>query len=145
MYFYFKIGYLKMNPTILNFIQKQAATRQELLKSIHSLLLESDKTVEPFVEKMMGKEMLIYKAKGHMKYGLSSVKNYMSLHVMPIYGIAPLHAKYKSLLHKATFQKGCINFNSADEMPAEVLKQLFMDCSSIDLQKLWEQQRGGRK
>ena len=134
-----------MNPTILNFIQKQAATRQELLKSIHSLLLESDKSIEPFVAKMMGKEMLIYKAKGHMKYGLSSVKNYMSLHVMPIYGIAPLHAKYKSLLHKATFQKGCINFTCAEEVPVDQLKQLFKECSTIDLQKVKEQYLKGKK
>jgi hypothetical protein len=32
---------------------------------------------------MMGKEMIVYSARGIFKYGLSSMKNYMSLHVMP--------------------------------------------------------------
>jgi len=56
--------------------------------------------------------MIVYNAPGIFKYGLSSVKNYMSLHVLPIYGSASLHSKYKALLLNANFQKGCINFKN---------------------------------
>ncbi len=82
---------------------------------------------------MMGKEMIIYNAPGTFKYGLSSVKNYMSLHVLPMYGSPIIYEKYKGLLKEASFQKGCINFKSKDEMPLKIVKDLITDCSKIDL------------
>jgi len=93
----------------------------------------------------MGKEMIIYKDRGMMKYALASVTNYMSLHVLPIYGSPVLHAKYKALLPQASFQKGCINFSTAAEMPLEVIKQLITDCAKIDLVKIREDQLAERK
>jgi hypothetical protein len=81
----------------------------------------------------MGKEMIVYKAPGIFKYGLSGLQNYMSLHVMPIYGSATLYSKYKNLLRKAKFQKGCINFKNEEEMPLEIVRQLMADCAKIDL------------
>jgi len=86
----------------------------------------------------MGKEMIVYKGNGLMKYGLASVKNYMSLHVMPIYGSIKLHSKYKALLNKANFQKGCINFDNEDKMPLDIVQQLIVDCSLLDLAKIKE-------
>ena len=73
-----------------------------------------------------------------MKYGLAGTKNYMSLHLLPIYGSKTLHAKYQSLLQKASFQKGCINFNDEDEMPLNIVRELIADCSVIDLVKIRE-------
>jgi hypothetical protein len=87
---------------------------------------------------MMGKEMIIYNAPGSFKYGLSSVKNYMSLHVLPMYGSTILYNKYKVLLKEANFQKGCINFKNKDEMPLKIVKDLIADCSKIDLRALRE-------
>ena len=49
--------------------------------------------------------MIVYNAPGIFKYGLPSVKNYMSLHDLPIYGSASLHSKYKALL-EYTKEKG---------------------------------------
>ncbi|HTE32345.1 MAG TPA: DUF1801 domain-containing protein [Chryseolinea sp.] len=125
--------------TAREFISNQPLERQGLLTGIHESIVESDKTVKVIVEPMMGKEMIVYKAPGIFKYGLSSVKNYMSLHVMPIYGSAALHAKYKELLSEASFQKGCINFKNEKEMPLEIVKQLIEDCSKIDLLKIREE------
>jgi hypothetical protein len=116
----------------------QPIERQIILTRINLTILETDKTVKGEVSTMMGKEMIVYKGKGMMKYGLSSGKNYMSLHVLPIYGSASLHSKYKNLLNRANFQKGCINFDSEDKMPAEIVKKLIEDCSSIDLIKIRE-------
>jgi len=86
----------------------------------------------------MGKEMIIYNASGSFKYGLSSVKNYMSLHVLPMYGSPILYEKYKGLLKEANFQKGCINFKNKDEMPLKIVKDLIADCSKIDLRAIRE-------
>lgn len=127
------------------YINSQPAERQKILSDIHNAILANDKTVIPGIELMMGKEMIVYKGKGVMKYGLSGVKNYMSLHVMPIYGSNTLHSKYKSLLPLANFQKGCINFKDENEMPVEIVKELIIDCSSLDLAKMKEEYLKSRK
>ncbi len=130
---------------ISTFISNQPSDRQDILVKIHETIICNDKSVVATVEAMMGKEMIIYKGKGIMKYGLSSVKNYMSLHAMPIYGSTILHTKYKSLLHKANFQKGCINFISGTDMPIEIIEELIVDCSKIDLLKMKEEYLKSKK
>jgi hypothetical protein len=124
---------------IKDYILKQPLVRQNILASIHRTIVEEDKSVTAQVQTMMGKEMIVYKGNGQMKYGLSSVKNYMSLHVLPIYGSIELHSKYKTLLNKANFQKGCINFNNEDNMPVDVIRQLIIDCSALNLRKIKEE------
>lgn len=119
--------------TISDFISAQPNERQKLLSQIHEIIIQKDKTVTPVIAPMMGKEMIIYNAPGIFKYGLSSVKNYMSLHVLPIYGSPVLYEKYKALLNEANFQKGCINFKNKEEMPLNIVRNLITDCSKIDL------------
>jgi hypothetical protein len=123
---------------IKDYISKQPLVRQNILTRIHKTIVETDKSVKAEVETMMGKEMIVYKGKGLMKYGLASVKNYMSLHLMPIYGSNTLYSKYKTRLNKANFQKGCINFDNEDKMPLDIVQQLIKDCSAIDLVKIKE-------
>ncbi len=123
---------------IETYISNQPSDRQSILTKIHEAILENDKSVEAVIEPMMRVEMIIYKAKGSMKYGLANVKNYMSLHLLPIYGSQPLHTKYQALLPKASFQKGCINFKNEDEMPMDIVQQLICDCAPIDLVKIRE-------
>lgn len=121
-----------------DYILNQPIDRQSILSAIHNIIIENDKTIKPVVEPMMGIAMIIYKDRGMMKYGLASVKKYMSLHLLPIYGSKTLHEKYEALLAKASFQKGCINFINEDEMPATIVKKLIKDCSPIDLVKIRE-------
>ena len=130
---------------VKNYILKQAPDRQNILSEIHAIILEADKTVKAEVGTMMGKEMIVYKGKGFMKYALAGVKNYMSFHVLPIYGSNSLYSKYKTLLPKANFQKGCINFSKEDEMPPDIVHQLIIECSSIDLLKIREEYLKSKK
>jgi hypothetical protein len=128
--------------TASDYIAQQPVERRKLPTTIHETITRYDKTVKSVVAPMMGKEMINYMAPGSFKYGLSSVKNYMSLHLMPIYGSPILHEKYKKLLPLASFQKGCINFESEKEMPLAIMKLLIQDCSKIDLaamKKQWEE------
>jgi len=124
--------------TIDKFISSQPADRQSLLKELHKIIIANDTTVTHAIEPMMGIEMIMYKDRGMMKYALASVKKYMSLHVLPIYGSPTLHARYKTLLNKASFQKGCINFTGIEEMPLDIARDLIADCSPIDLLKIRE-------
>ena len=134
-----------MDKNIQDYINSQPKERQKTLSDIHLLIIENDKSVTPVIEPMMGKEMIIYKGKKMMKYGLSGVKNYMSLHVLPMYMNPAIFDKYKERLNKATFQKGCINFTSAEQMPAAAIKQLITDCAAVDLEKIRDQHLKERK
>ena len=127
-----------MDKKIRNYILTQPADRQSILSDIHSIILDKDRSVISEIAPMMGKEMIIYKSYGVMKYGLAGVKNYMSLHVLPIYGSKTLYEKYRSLLNKANFQKGCINFDTVEKMPLDIVGQLISDCSKVDLKKIRE-------
>jgi hypothetical protein len=121
---------------IAKYIAQQSSERHRALNDIHSIIMTTDKTVTPVVEPMMAKEMIIYKANGSMKYGLASVKNHMSLHLLPMYMTPKIYDKYKALLPKANFQKGCINFVSDDDMPLNIVQQLIADCAVVDLAKI---------
>jgi hypothetical protein len=123
--------------SIESFISEQKAERRKLLEDIHKVIIRNDKTVKARIGSMMGKEMIIYEC-GIFKYGLASTKNYMSLHVMPIYGSPELHRKYKELLPAANFQKGCINFKDEEDLPIIIVNQLITDCATIDLLLLRE-------
>jgi hypothetical protein len=134
-----------MDTAIQDFIKALPKERQAIIISLHKAILKNDSTVTPVIEPMMGKEMIIYKGKKMMKYGLASMAQYMSLHALPIYMNPPLHTKYKSLLNKASFQKGCINFTAAEEMPLAVVAQFITECSAIDLEKIREEQLKSKK
>jgi hypothetical protein len=127
-----------MDSKVKQYILSQPSDRQAVLTDIHSIILREDKAVVPIVELMMGKEMIVYKSKLSMKYALAGVKKYMSLHLLPMYISKPLFSKYETLLPAAEFQKGCINFNLANDMPLEIVKLLIADCSTIDPVKIRE-------
>jgi hypothetical protein len=134
-----------MDTKIQDYIKSQPNDRQKILSDIHALIVKNDKTVTPVIEPMMGKEMIIYKGKQMMKYGLSSMKNYMSLHVLPMYMNPAVYNKYQQQLTEASFQKGCINFTSVEQMPVAIVARLITDCSAIDLEKIREQSLLERK
>jgi uncharacterized protein YdhG (YjbR/CyaY superfamily) len=124
--------------SISEFISSLPEERQKLILQLHEIIIQKDKTVIPEIAPMMGKEMIIYNAPGTFKYGLSSVKKYMSLHVLPMYVSTTIYEKYKALLKEAKFQKGCINFNNKEEMPIKIVKDLITECSKIDLRAIRE-------
>jgi len=131
--------------TVAEYISKQLPDRQKLLTALHETIIENDKTVTAGVGNMMRQEIIGYNAPGTFKYGLGSGKNYMTLHALPMYGSTTIYEKYKALLPDAKFQKGCINFESAEEMPLKIIKQLIQDCSKIDLLKIREEYQKSKK
>ncbi|HEY4325372.1 MAG TPA: hypothetical protein VGN20_15340 [Mucilaginibacter sp.] len=127
--------------TANEYISAQPAERQQMMRALHDAITAADPTVTPIVEPMMGKEMIIYKERGYMKYALSGVKNYMSLHCMPIYCNPALHSRYVGLLPAAKFQKGCVNFNGADELPIAIAANLISDCSKVSIADFLENRK----
>ncbi|HET6255419.1 MAG TPA: hypothetical protein VFE32_15170 [Puia sp.] len=131
--------------TAADYISRQGEDRKAILSQIHYIILQEDRSVAAWVGPMMGKEMILYKENGFFKYGLASVKNYMSMHVMPIYGGSPLHAKYRQLLPEAEFQKGCINFKGSGEVPLDVIRGLFADCAKVSIAAMIEKRNKAKK
>ncbi|WP_121808462.1 hypothetical protein [Mucilaginibacter kameinonensis] len=128
-----------MTPS--EYILEQFDERQAFLTDIHNTVIANDHTVSAMIESMMGKQMILYKERGIMKYGLAAVKNYMSLHCMPIYMNPALHAKYAKLLPVAKFQKGCINFTNASEVPIDIISTLITDCYGISIADMLENRK----
>ena len=127
--------------TASEYLSKQGPERKELLSSIHELILKTNKKVKPEVGKMMGGDMIQYKINNTFAYGLAGLKNHMTLHLLPMYMHKPIHEKYSKLLKKAAFQKGCINFKDASEMPLNITEQLLNDCAKIDLAAILEKRK----
>jgi hypothetical protein len=131
--------------TIPEYISQQPDERRALMTALHEAIMTNDSTVTPVIEPMMGKEMILYKEKVYMKYGLASVQKYMSLHCLPMYMNAPLHSKYADLLPAAKFQKGCINFTDAAALPVETAAALITDCAGISIAALLEARNKKKK
>lgn len=118
--------------TIAEHLAQQLPERQSLMQQIHELILRNDPSVAATVGPMMKQEMILYNY-NTFKYGLAAGKAHMSLHVLPMYVDSTLHAKYSELLPDAKFQKGCINFKNAREVPLDIVSQLIADCAKIDI------------
>ncbi len=131
--------------TISEFIGTQPAERQDLMTALHNAIINNDRSVIPVIKPMMGKEMILYEERNYMKYGLASVKKYMSLHCLPMYMNTPLHSKYAALLPGARFQKGCINFTGPSEMPVDIAKNLIIDCAGISIADMLEARKQKNK
>jgi hypothetical protein len=110
------------------YLSKQDPAQRDLLSFIHTIVVKHNKRVTPEVSKMMGQEMIQYKIGGMFMYGLGVGKGHMTLHLLPMYGSPTIHTKYKNLLGKAKFQKGCINFTKPEQMPLDIVEDLVKDC-----------------
>jgi hypothetical protein len=114
------------------YIAKQIPERKELMTIIHNTIMDNNKRVKPDVSKMMGHDMIQYKLNGVFMYGLDSGKYHVTLHLLPMYGSPVIYAKYKKLLDKAKFQKGCINFTAEEQVPTKVISSLIKDCAKCE-------------
>ena len=111
--------------------------RREVLSMLRELILKHDKSVQEAVTGMMGREMLVYNVQGGiLKYALSSVKSHMTWHSMVMYGGSDcaggkgLREKFEKLLPMAKFQKGCINFKYAEQIPSEIAEQIIKESAA---------------
>ncbi len=55
---------------------------------------------------------------------LANQKNYISLHLLPIYIYPELRAKFDAANKKLKCGKGCVNFKSAEDLPLSVIAEI---------------------
>jgi hypothetical protein len=128
-----------------DFIDTQEIEIAKVLELIHNIIVSEDEKVSAAVGSMMGKEMILYSDCGAFRYGLASTKNYLSLHLLPMYSSPDIYERYKKLLPKAKFQKGCINFKTRQEMPSAIVAKLIHDCSKVDMVAIRNKQLQAKK
>jgi len=126
---------------IAEFLSNLPADRRELLNAFHEVIIAHDPNVMAAIKPMMGKEMILYEEGCYMKYALASVKDHMSLHCLPMYMNADIHAKYVGLLPAAKFQKGCINFTDAASVPTAIIANLINDCAPVNIPAMLEKRK----
>jgi hypothetical protein len=114
--------------------------RKEVISKLRKFILKSDPLVKEVVGSMMGREMLMYLQGGIriMKYALSSVKQHMSFHSMVMYFSSArfdggdMREKFEKLLPKAKFQKGCINFKDAIQLPMDIAEKFVKEMAKVE-------------
>jgi hypothetical protein len=127
--------------TIPEFIQTAPAERQDTLSKFYEIILANDASVVAAVKPMMSKDMILFEERCYMKYGLASVKAYMSLHCLPMYMNPALYDEFVKMLPKASFQKGCINFKDETEFPQSALAEIIKACSTTNIAEVLEKRK----
>ncbi len=69
-------------------------------------------------------KFLTYKAGDEWYVALANQKNYISLHLVPLYVFPELKAKLDASEKKVKCGKGCINFLRAEELPLETIGEI---------------------
>ncbi len=88
---------------------------------------------------------LTFKASGEWYVALASQKNYLSLHLVPMYVYPELRAKLDAGGKKLKCGKGCINFKRAEELPLEAIGEIIGATSAADYVEKMRSLRNSKK
>lgn len=80
----------------------------------------------------IGPKYLEFRAGKDMYVGLANQKNYLSLHLVPMYLTPELQEQLAAAAPKLKMGKGCVNFNKMEELPLEALAELIAATSLAD-------------
>jgi hypothetical protein len=95
--------------------------RRESIDRVWQVVRES--VPAGYTEKITPK-YLTYMAGDDWYLALANQKNYISLHLLPVYLFPELKAKLDNSGKKLKTGKGCINFKRADELPLETIAEI---------------------
>jgi hypothetical protein len=69
-------------------------------------------------------KLLSFKTGKDWYVALANQKNYISLHLLPIYIYPELRAKFDAANKKLKCGKGCVNFKRAEDLPLAVIAEI---------------------
>ena len=120
-------------PSVTEFIDRLPTARRREVKRIRSLIR---KHLPAGYEEVISKNMIVYQVpltrfgETHNKrplwyVALASEKSYLSLHLMSVYGDQAQAQRLKEGFHaagkKLDMGKACIHFQSADDLPLDIV------------------------
>lgn len=110
--------------------QQEQPAAQTVFGKLHRLIQKHDPKVQAQIGTVMGKyQGITYEEEGVFKYGLNITKNHFSYHSMVMYAYPDILSALKERANKVKFQKGCLNFNSLEDIPLETFEQ-FLEVSA---------------
>ncbi|MDQ1613757.1 MAG: hypothetical protein QOG00_3688 [Pyrinomonadaceae bacterium] len=94
----------------------------------------------------IGAKFLSFKAGDEWLVALANQKNYISLHLIPLYMFPEVKAKFDDAASKKLKRgKGCINFLRAEELPLETLGEILGSYEAGDYaERMRQLRRAGR-
>lgn len=104
-----------MKPDVKRYFKAVPDDRQQLLKSLHELIIG----LYPQAELDMSYRMPTYKAKGGW-VAIANQKHHVSLYTCGAHHLAGFRQKYPGF----KTGKGCIHFKTTDRLPLTALKQV---------------------
>ena len=115
------------------FIDSQPAQYKEVFAALHQHICAIDSTVDARIGPVMGiEDGLVYKQEGVFKYGITRTKKHFSFHSMVMYTYPELREDLKQKTKGIKFQKGCLNFSSADQIDHPDFVQFLKDSAQKD-------------
>ena len=116
------------------------AKERSVLSKFHQLIMKNDPKVKCVIARVMSIERaLIYQEEGVFKYALAKTKGYFTLHNMIMYA----YPEVKSVLDPDTknlkglkFQKGCINFKTAEDFPLDLFGEFIRKSAQMDFSRI---------
>uniref|UniRef100_A0A2A4YTQ5 YdhG-like domain-containing protein n=1 Tax=OCS116 cluster bacterium TaxID=2030921 RepID=A0A2A4YTQ5_9PROT len=120
-----------MADDVIKFTSMVAPRFGSTIQKLADIIAQHDAAAVRSIGKMMGNDALLYSQQDIMKYAITCHAKHISLHLMPIYCYADIHAKYKPLIKAGKFQKGCVNFTNLDKIPLGEIGQLIVECAAV--------------
>jgi hypothetical protein len=100
------------------FIAALPAERQEPAREVWQLVRAA---VPAGYTEHVGRKFLEFRAGKEMCLALANQKNYLSLHLIPVYVMPGLRERLLAAAPKLKMGKGCLNFKRIEELPLAVL------------------------
>ena len=112
-----------------DFIAALPAERQQPAAQVWQLVRQA---VPAGYTEHIGPKYLEFRAGKDMAIGLANQKNYLSLHLVPMYLMPELQEQLAAAAPTLKMGKGCVNFNKVEELPLDALAELFAATSLAD-------------
>lgn len=125
-----------------DYLASLPAERKEAVERVWKAVRES---MPAGYTEQISPKYLTFAADGEMYVALANQKNYLTLHLIPIYIFPELKAKLDNSGKKLKGGKGCINFLSAEELPLEIIAQVVGSCEAETYKEKMRQLRGKEK
>lgn len=104
--------------TVTEYLKSLSKEEREVVSILRKIVLENDKAVKEKAGKAMGGgDSLVYFEDDVFKYCIAKTKKHFSFHSLIMYSTPALHKLAKESFPDARLQKGCLNFNSIEEIP----------------------------
>lgn len=116
--------------TVTEFLKSLPKSERDVVSALRKVVKQSDKAVTEKVGKAMGGgDSLVYFEEDVFKYCIAKTKKHFSFHSLIMYAAPELHKLAKESFPGAKLQKGCLNFTSLDDIPADKFTK-FMKASA---------------